>query len=108
MTAGRLGEAFVRSLAHWQIDYRRLDTTRAAVACIDWNRIDNAFLADGRFAALGYSFGVAREAMAVKIATEGCRKMAARQGIESCVCETVLVDDEVRITVPNDVVARLR
>ncbi len=104
----RIGDVFLRSMLHWRYDYGKMDTVKAGVACIPWDRIDAAYLDEAIFDALGFSFSVARDEAAVRIATQGCEQMKARAEISGCACEAILIDDRAVVTVPEDAAARLR
>ena len=102
----RVGEVFLRSMKHWRYDYGIMATTKAGVACIPWQRLDGEYLDEAIFEALGFSYSVAKEEAAIRIATQGCEKMKAHYELSDCACELVLIDDAVGVTVPEDVSSR--
>jgi hypothetical protein len=104
----RVGEVFHRSMANWRYDYTKMETTRAGVACIPWDRMDAAYLDEALFEALGFSYSVARDDAAVRIATQGCEQMKAANKLTDCACEVVLIDDRLEVQVPADAAERLR
>ena len=104
----RVGDVFHRSMANWNYDFTKMDTTRAGVACIPWDRMDAAYLDQGLFEALGFSYSVARDDAAVRIATQGCEQMKAANKLTDCACEVILIDDRIEVAVPEDAAARLR
>jgi hypothetical protein len=106
--AGQLAGVFLRSMEHHGYDYGAMDPKRGAVACIDWDAIDQAFLDDGIFEALGFSFSVGRDEMALQIATQGCQNMARHYKLETCACLPVMIDDTSLIEVPPATAERLR
>jgi hypothetical protein len=105
--AERVGEVFLRSMKHWRYDYGIMATTKAGVACIPWQTLDAKYLDEAIFKALGFSYSVANEEAAIRIATQGCEQMKAHYELGDCACEVVLIDDTVGATVPDDVAARL-
>lgn len=106
--AGQLAGVFLRSMEHHGYDYGALDPKRGAVACVDWDAIDQAFLDDGIFEALGFSFSVGRDEMALQIATQGCQNMARHYKLEACACLPVMLDETPLIEVPPATAERLR
>ena len=97
----QMGEVFHRTMKHWNYSYATLDTTKAGVACVHWEEINPRFLTDGLFEAIGFSFSVANEEAAIRIATQGCEKMARHYEVTDCTCEVILVDDAVRVSLPD-------
>jgi len=97
----QMGEAFLRTMKHWNYSYSTLDTTKAGVACVRWEGIDPDFLNDGLFEAIGFSFSVANEEAAIRIATQGCERMSRHYEVTDCTCEVILVDDTVRVSLPD-------
>ena len=106
--AVKIGDVFHRTMKHWNYSYTSLDTTKAGVACMRWQHIDQKFLDDGLFEAIGFSYSVAKEEAAIRIATQGCEEMARHYEVTDCSCEVVLVDDEVRVAPPQEVIDRLQ
>ncbi len=104
--AARVGEVFLRSMKHWRYDYREMQTTKAGVACIPWEKVDAAFLDEAIFEALGFSYSVAKEEAAIRIAMQGCKDMKAHYKLTDCACEVVLIDDVVDVVVPDNVVSQ--
>ena len=97
----RMGEVFHRTMKHWNYSYPTLDTTKAGVACVRWEDINPEFLNDGIFEAIGFSFSVANEGAAIRIATQGCERMSRHYEVTDCTCEVILVDDAVRVSLPD-------
>ena len=106
--ARQLAGVFLRSMEHHGYDYGAMDSKRGAVACIDWDAIDQAFLNGGIFEALGFSFSVGRDEMALQIAGQGCESMARHYKLESCACLPVMIDETPVIEVPPATAERLR
>ncbi len=106
--ARQLAGVFLRSMEHHGYDYGAMDPKRGAVACVDWDAIDRAFLDDGIFEALGFSFSVGRDEMALQIASQGCENMARHYKLESCACMPVMIDETPVIEVPPATAERLR
>ncbi len=104
--AARVGEVFLRSMKHWRFDYREMQTTKTGVACIPWEKVDAAFLDEAIFEALGFSYSVANEEAAIRIAMQGCKDMKAHYKLTNCVCEVVLIDDAVGVVVPDNVISQ--
>jgi hypothetical protein len=102
-TADRLGAMFYRSMTHWKYDYATLPDGKAGVACIPWERLDAAYLDSAIFEAFGFSYSVAKDEVAIRIATQGCNKMKAYYKLTDCNCELVLVGDALAVTVPKQV-----
>jgi len=105
--AQAIAASYLRTMAHWHVDYHAQDTEKAGTACIDWQTLDREFLESGLFDALGYSYSLANTAMAVKIAGEGCKGMARKLRLKGCECVTVMVDEDVAVEIPPEVAARL-
>ena len=99
--ADRLGEVFQRSMKHWRYDYGNLEPRKAGVACIPWQRLDAEFLDNGIFDALGFSFSVAKDEMATKIADQGCNQMKTHYKLTDCECEPVLLGETIVVTLPE-------
>ena len=97
----QLGAVFYRSMAKWRYDYSKMPTGKAGVACIPWARLDDAFLNEGIYEALGFSYSMAREETAIEVATQGCDKMKAHYRLSDCNCEVVLVGDTVVVEIPE-------
>lgn len=96
----RLGAMFHRSMAHWRYDYTAMPTGKAGVACIPWETIDETYLDEAIFDALGFSYSTANGEVAIRIATQGCEQMRAAKKLTDCACETILLDDAVVLTSP--------
>ena len=101
--AQRLSAAFYRSMTHWKYDYVSLPDRKAGVACIPWARLDTAYLDNAVFEAFGFSYSVAEDEMAIRIATQGCDRMKRHYKLTDCDCEPVLIGSEVAVTVPEKV-----
>jgi hypothetical protein len=97
----RVGAVFYRSMAHWRYDYSKIPSGKAGVACIPWARLDDAFLDNGIFEALGFSYSMASDESAIQVATQGCDQMKAHYRLSDCDCELVLVGDTVVVEVPK-------
>ena len=97
----RLGEVFYRSMAHWRYNYSKMPSGKAGVACIPWARLDDAFLNEGIFEALGFSYSMARDETAIEVATQGCNRMKAHYRLSDCNCELILVGDTVVVEIPE-------
>ena len=97
----RVGAVFYRSMAHWRYDYSKMPSGKAGVACIPWARLDDAFLNEGIFEALGFSYSMARDETAIEVATQGCDRMKAHYRLSDCNCEVVLVGDTVVVEIPE-------
>ncbi len=98
----RLGAMFYRSMTHWKYDYTKMPDRKAGVACIPWERLHAAFLDSAIFEAFGFSYSVAKEEVAIRIATQGCNRMKAHYKVTDCACELVLIDEAVAVTVPEE------
>lgn len=97
----QIGEVFIRSMAHWRYNYSKIPPRKAGVACIPWARLDDAFLDNGIFEALGFSYSMAGDEGAIRVATQGCDQMKAHYKVADCDCELVLVGDTVVVTIPD-------
>lgn len=98
----QLIETYKRSMLSWNIDYDALEPNRAGAACIPWKSLDETYLKEGIFEALGYAWQVAGEPYASRAAMEGCERM--RQGLklgDSCTCQLLLFNDELRLVLPE-------
>jgi len=98
----RVGAVFYRSMAHWKYDYATLPDRKAGVACIPWERLDAAFLDSAIFKAFGFSYSVATEEVAIRIAAQGCNQMKAHYKLTDCACELVLSGEAVAVTLPEE------
>ena len=98
----RLGAVFYRSMTHWKYDYTKMPERKAGVACIPWERLDTAFLDGAIFEALGFSYSVATDEAAIRIATQGCNQMKAHYKLTDCTCGLVLIGEVVMVTVPEE------
>lgn len=97
-TVAGLVETYKRSMLHWRIDYDGLTPNRAGAACVPWESLDDAFLTEGIFEALGYGWQIATEEVAARAALEGCERMRRGRRLEkTCTCELLLYNDEVRL-----------
>ena len=96
----RLGAMFHRSMAHWRYDYAAMPTGKAGVACIPWETIDETYLDEAIFEALGFSYSTATDETAIRIATQGCEQMRAAKKLTDCACETILLADAVVLAAP--------
>ncbi len=98
----QLIEVFKRSMLSWSIDYDTLRPNRAGAACIPWDSLDEAFLDEGIFEALGYAWQVAGEPVAARAAMEGCERMRLGNQLgKTCTCELLLYNDDVRLVLPE-------
>ena len=98
----RLSATFYRSMTQSNYDYTKLPDQKAGVACIPWERLDTAFLDSAIFEAFGFSYSVAKDEMAIRIATQGCNRMKRYYKLTDCVCELVLIGEAVAVTVPEE------
>ena len=96
----RIGAVFYRSMSHWRYDYSKIPSRKAGVACIPWARLDDAFLDSGIFEALGFSYSMAGNEGAIRVAVQGCDQMRTQYRVSDCDCELVLVGDTVVVEVP--------
>jgi hypothetical protein len=99
----RIGEVFYRSMAHWRYDYSKIPDRKAGVACIPWERLDTEFLESDIFEALGFSYSMADDEGAIRVATQGCNQMRAHYKVTDCACELVLIGETVVVVVPEGV-----
>ena len=104
----QLGDVFRRTMEHWRYSYNSLDGRKAGSACIRWKQIDQAFLDDEIFKAIGFSYSMAKEEGAIRVATQGCEEMARYYELTECTCEVVLIDDEIQIEIPDSLITRLQ
>lgn len=97
----RLGAVFYRTMEHWRYRYEKIPPHKAGVACIPWARVDDGFLNNGIFEALGFSYSMASDEGAIPVATQGCEQMKAHYKLSDCDCELVLVGDTVVVETPQ-------
>lgn len=97
----RLGAVFYRTMEHWRYHYEKIPPHKAGVACIPWARVDDGFLKNGIFEALGFSYSMASDEGAIPVATQGCEQMKAHYKLSDCDCELVLVGDTVVVETPQ-------
>ena len=101
--ADQVAAVFHRSMAHWKLDYTKQPNRKAGVACIQWGRLDAAYLDSGIFEALGFSYSMAEDEGAINVATQGCERMRTHYKVPDCVCEVVFIGEAVAVTVPEGV-----
>ena len=104
----QLSDVFRRTMEHWRYSYNSLDGRKAGSACIGWEQIDQAFLDDEIFKAIGFSYSMAKEEGAIRVAIQGCEEMARYYELTECTCEVVLVDDEAQVEIPDSLITRLQ
>ena len=97
----RLGDVFHRTMAHWGFGYDSLPERRAGVACVPWDGLTEEFLANEIFGAIGFSYSMADDGGAVSVAERGCEIMKSRKKVSGCECETVLLNEEVVVSLPD-------
>jgi hypothetical protein len=97
----RIGAVFYRSMEHWRYHYSKIPPHKAGVACIPWARLDDAFLDNEIFEALGFSYSMASDESAIPVAAQGCEQMRAHYKLSDCNCELVLVGDTVVVEPPE-------
>lgn len=94
----RLEEVYIRTMTYWNIDFRSLQEIRAGAACISWSTIDEDFLTNGRFEALGYSKNMVTESGATESALQSCERLRLEHRLEQrCECQIVLINDKNQI-----------
>ena len=49
---------FKRSMQHWNLDYDSLPENKSGAACIPWKEINQEYLSNQIFEALGYGFNL--------------------------------------------------
>lgn len=92
---------FKRSMQHWNLDYDSLPENKSGAACIPWKEINQEYLSNQIFEALGYGFNLYDEKIGKKAALEGCERMKKYYKLqEHCNCEMILFNNESRIKVP--------
>ena len=98
-----LGDVFHRTMEKWQMSYAVQQSRKAGVACIPWSKIDPDFLSSGIFEAIGFSYSMANDEAAIRVATQGCHEMANYYKVEGCKCEVVFLNDEPAAVTPDGV-----
>ena len=89
---------FKRSMQHWNLDYDSLPENKSGAACIPWKEINQEYLSNQIFEALGYGFNLYDEKIGKKAALEGCERMRRANKIENtCKCEMVLYNDDILV-----------
>ena len=92
---------FKRSMQHQNLDYDSLPENKSGAACIPWKEINQEYLSNQIFEALGYGFNLYDEKIGKKAALEGCERMKKYYKLqEHCNCEMILFNNESRIKVP--------
>ena len=92
---------FKRSMQHWNLDYDSLPENKSGAACIPLKEINQEYLSNQIFEALGYGFNLYDEKIGKKAALEGCERMKKYYKLqEHCNCEMILFNNESRIKVP--------
>ena len=96
-----LGDVFHRTMEKWQMSYTVQQSRKAGVACIPWSKIGRDFLASGIFEAIGFSYSMATDEAAIRVATQGCHEMANHYKVEGCMCEVVFLNDDPAAVTPE-------
>ena len=92
---------FKRSMQHWNLDYDSLPENKSGAACIPWKEINQEYLSNKIFEALGYGFNLYDEKIGKKAALEGCERMKKYYKLQDyCNCEMILFNNESRVKVP--------
>ena len=99
--SSELGDVFHRTMEKWNLSYTVQQSKKAGVACIPWSHIDPDFLSSGIFEAIGFSYSMATEEAAIRVATQGCHEMANHYKVKGCNCEIVFINDNPAAVVPN-------
>ena len=97
-----LGEMFHETMKKWQMSYTVQETTKAGVACVPWDRLDLELLSTGIFEAIGFSYSMATEDAAIRVATQGCQQMAQHYQVVDCNCDVIFVNEDVVVSLPDD------
>ena len=98
----KLEEVYIRTMNYWNIDFNSLPEIRAGAACISWSNINEDFLNNGKFKALGYSKNRTTETGAKDSALQSCEQLRLEHRLEdTCECEIVLVNDVNQIATTN-------
>ena len=88
---------FKRSMQHWNLDYDSLPENKSGAACLPWKEINQEYLSNQIFEALGYGFNLYDEKIGKKAALEGCERMKKYYKLqEHCNCEMILFNNESR------------
>ena len=98
----QLGEMFHKTMKKWQLSYTVQETTKAGVACIPWDRLNLELLSTGIFEAIGFSYSMATEEAAIRVATQGCQQMAQHYQVVDCSCDVIFVNEDVVVSFPDD------
>jgi len=98
----QLGEMFHKTMKKWQMSYTVQETTKAGVACVPWDRLDLELLSTGIFEAIGFSYSMATEDAAIRVATQGCQQMAQHYQVVDCSCDVIFVNENVVVSLPDD------
>lgn len=89
---------YKRSMIKWNVDYDSLTNNKAGAACIVWDLVNDDFLKNGIFTALGYSWQIETREYAVKIAMDGCKRMRSNQKIEDkCECKPIIYNNSIML-----------
>lgn len=99
--SSELGDVFHRTMEKWQMSYTVQQSRKAGVACIPWSKIGRDFLASGIFEAIGFSYSMATDEAAIRVATQGCHEMANHYKVEGCMCEVVFLNDDPAAVTPE-------
>ncbi len=98
----KLEEVYLRTMNHWNIDFKSLPEIRAGAACIAWSNLDEDFFNNGKFQALGYSKDRMTEEAAKDSALQSCEQLRLDHRLEdTCECTIVLINDINQITNTN-------
>lgn len=84
------GKNFIRQLSKWNIDFLKLDNSKAGAGCMIPNSKE--------YNALGLSYNLADIEYAKKIALQGCEQMKKKNKIlAECKCEIIYVNNNLVI-----------
>ena len=98
----QLGEMFHKTMKKWQMSYTVQEITKAGVACVPWDRLDLELLSTGIFEAIGFSYSMATEDAAIRVATQGCQQMVQHYQVVDCNCDVIFVNEDVVVSLPDD------
>ena len=98
----QLGEMFHKTMKKWQMSYTVQETTKAGVACVPCDSLDLELLSTGIFEAIGFSYSMATEDAAIRVATQGCQQMAQHYQVVDCSCDVIFVNEYVVVSLPDD------
>ena len=96
-----IANTFIRSMNKWDIPFNDLLENRSGSACINWQELNESFLENGIFDALGYSQNIPNKKASQIASISGCKKMKEYYKLKNtCSCQVILTNSDLEINLP--------